>query len=50
MFGFAVPGVREVVNNVSDLSACARVKEFCHGVRYTVWRGGVYLVLSISLS
>ena len=50
MFDFAVPGFQEVVNNVSELDVCARVKERCQGVRCLVWRGVAYLVLSFSLS
>ena len=44
MFGFAVPCVWELVNDICELCVCASAKEFTEGVHYVVCCGGVFLV------
>jgi len=50
VFGFAVPCVLEMVNDICELCVCASVKEFSEGVHCLVWCGGVFLVSGFTFS
>jgi hypothetical protein len=50
VFGFAVPRVWELVNDICELCGCASVKDFSEDVHYLVWCGGVFLVSGFTFS